>query len=52
MMLCFYHCSFTVPDEIDGEKSTRSEMVSEYAEKLQFINTDFCEPQRARLENK
>lgn len=39
----FYNCSFTVKDEIDGEKSSDKEMISEYADKLQFINTEFRE---------
>ncbi len=37
----FYNCSFTVVDEIDGEKSPYEEPVSEYADKVRFINTDF-----------
>jgi len=39
----FYNCSFTVKDEIDGEKSPHQEMVCEYADKLHFINTEFRE---------
>ncbi len=39
----FYNCSFTVKDEIDGEKSPHEEMVLEYADKLRFINTEFHE---------
>jgi polygalacturonase len=36
----FYNCSFTVKDEIDGEKSTHEEAVREYADKLHLINTE------------
>ena len=39
--ISFYNCSFTVKDEIDGEKSPHEKMISEYADKLRFINTDF-----------
>jgi len=39
--ISFCNCSFTVKDEIDGEKSPHEEMIAEYADKLRFINTDF-----------
>ena len=39
----FYNCSFTVKEEIDGEKSSCPDLVREYADKLHFINTEFRE---------
>jgi polygalacturonase len=42
----FYNSSFTVKDETDGEKSPGGEMVSEYADKLHFINTEFYDERK------
>jgi polygalacturonase len=39
--ISFCNCSFTVVDEIDGEKSPHEKAVREYADKLRFINTEF-----------
>ena len=39
--ISFYNCSFTVRDEIDGEKSPHEKMITEYADGLRFINTVF-----------
>jgi polygalacturonase len=37
----FYNCSFSVKDEIDGEKGKKIDMVQKYADKVHFINTEF-----------
>jgi len=37
----FYNCSFSVKDEIDGEKSEKPDMIQKYADKVHFINTEF-----------
>ena len=37
----FYNCSFSLNDEIDGEKSENPQMIQNYADKLHFINTEF-----------
>ena len=37
----FYNCSFTVVEEIDGERCSRPELIREHAENLHLINTEF-----------
>ena len=37
----FYNSTFTLKDEIDGEKGLREERIQKYAEKIHFINTEF-----------
>jgi hypothetical protein len=36
----FYNSSFTVVDEIDGERCARPELIREHAENLHLINTE------------
>lgn len=41
----FYNCSFTISDEVDGEKSKHEEIERVYAENLHFTNTFYTDLQ-------
>ena len=37
-----YNSTFTVKDVLDGEESPHGDMVLAHADKIHFVNTEFC----------